>query len=263
MLDGEKICYEASSTKFLIQGSETLEIDDVKNALQNTITGNLKYIEHLGSQMYYVEMENISKEDFKELKREWSAREDVIFTSPVFGEGSYSGYTNSVLVNLKSYDEFPVFEQLAHDYNAEIIYEPVLGFILPHNPHKDAMQVALELYETGLFVYAEPDFIRLWPWGSDPSGTDMITKQRIAFYPNPVNNILYVDFGNLAHTKNSTAIAYNVVLYNSQGNLLRRSKAKDNVVEINVSNLPNGIYFLHIFDENSETLETHKVFVKH
>jgi hypothetical protein len=38
---------------------------------------------------------------------------------------------------------------------------------LPHNPEKDAMQTAVELYETGLFLSAEPNYIHIRPFASD------------------------------------------------------------------------------------------------
>ena len=42
----------------------------------------------------------------------------------------------------------------------------------------------------------------------------------------------------------------NIRLYNKQGNLVR--KAKDDIVQFNVSNLSNDIYYLHIYDGINE-----------
>ena len=44
----------------------------------------------------------------------------------------------------------------------------------------------------------------------------------------------------------STNATYDIRLYDGQGNLLRKTSAEDGMVQFNVSNLPDGNYYLHI-----------------
>ena len=262
----EKPCYEVNETKMLVK-SEKLDTTDIKNSLQNTDYGNLKQVLELGYGVFYVEMQNTSKEKMLELRRQWSEKEDVIWTSPVFGEeGREMSHTNEVVIMLKSKDDYPVLKKIADDYQiVNIKYEDLLSayiLTLPHNPEKDAVKTALELHETGLFVYANPSILWLQALAGIPSGSDIIQERTIALYPNPVNDILYVDIDKTTQAKNNPS-SCTILLYNNQGNIILRTKAEDRTVQFNVSNFPDGIYFLHLYDGNSVTSETFKVLIKH
>ena len=169
---GEKLCYKISESKMLVK-SKTLDTDGIKNALQNTKTGSLRKIDDLDGQLYMVEMQNLRGENLIELVRQWNAREDVIYASPVFGDEMGSegtGYSNEVIVRLKSEDDYPILQKYAEIYHIkDVEYDDLLyayKLTLPHNPQKDAMQTALELYETGLFLYAEPNLFYIRPWAT-------------------------------------------------------------------------------------------------
>jgi hypothetical protein len=82
----------------------------------------------------------------------------------------------------------------------------------------------------------------------------------IIIYPNPAYDMLSIE---IACTQNNSTASYEILLFNSQGNLLRRAQAKENIVQFDVSALPGGIYFLHISNGISAISETHKVIVKH
>jgi hypothetical protein len=267
---GEKTCYEVSATRILVK-STTLDIPGIENALQNPVAGSLKEVYDLGG-LFLVEMTNTGKGDMWNLQRQFSSREDIIFTSPVFGAYPGSGYSNEVLVRIKSKDDYPVLEEYAGAYHIkDIRTEEYLSpetyiLTLPHNSEKDAMQVALELYETGLFVYAEPNGIHLcafeWcPFGPEEGNVNtVIEEQTIVFYPNPVHDILYVDLERIQH---KTSGSYDIRLYNSLGNMCRQAKVTGGTVEISVSNLPDGIYFLMICDGSTQKHEVYKIIVTH
>jgi hypothetical protein len=260
--DGQKVCYEVSATRILVK-SETLDITDIENALRNPVAGSLKNIYDMGDKLFFIEMQNTTKEDMWELQRQFRPREDVTYTSPVFGGAPGSGYANDVIVKLKSQDDYPVLQEYADVYRVKDIksmYGDIYILTLPHNPEKDAMQTALELYETGFFHFAEFNGIWLCPFEWCPFGPEgngniniVSVERTIAFYPNPANDILYVDL------ENKTSIR----LYNSLGKLCRQAKTTGGTVELSVSNLPNGIYFLNIRDESASKSETHKIIVKH
>ncbi len=92
-------------------------------------------------------------------------------------------------------------------------------------------------------------------------------------YPNPVRDILYIDLDAFAElnplkqsSTSSTLISpdpsYDVRLYNVHGNLLRQQKARGGTVEINVSGLLNGIYYLHVYDGVSAQPEVKQIVVQ-
>ena len=75
-------------------------------------------------------------------------------------------------------------------------------------------------------------------------------------YPNPVSNTLYVETGE----QNAT---FDIRLYDGQGNLLRQKKTHSGTVQFSVSNLPNGLYYLHIYDGINETPNMRQIVVEH
>ena len=97
-------------------------------------------------------------------------------------------------------------------------------------------------------------------------------------YPNPTSSTLNVEL-NRQHYSEAQAQAfrdkytggkatrqsptYDIRLYDGQGNMLRQTFTKGNKVEFNVANLPNGIYYLHIYDGVSEKPEIRQIMVRH
>ena len=87
-------------------------------------------------------------------------------------------------------------------------------------------------------------------------------------YPNPVSDILYIDLDRqlLSVARAASAIssdpAFDVRLHDGQGNLLRNANTKGGTVRFNVSDLPVGIYFLHINDGISAMPEIQQVIVE-
>jgi hypothetical protein len=93
-------------------------------------------------------------------------------------------------------------------------------------------------------------------------------------YPNPVSDILYVEINQeaidwvkaLEQTTDRKSLqdpTFDIRLYDHQGNMKRRASSKGGIVEFNVSNLPIGVYYLHIYDGVSETPEIRQIIVEH
>ena len=83
-------------------------------------------------------------------------------------------------------------------------------------------------------------------------------------YPNPVSGILNVDVGSTANTQARTNLTYDVRLYNVLGNMVRQAGITGGgTVRLDVSNLPDGFYYLHIYDGVSQTPELQQIVVKH
>lgn len=85
-------------------------------------------------------------------------------------------------------------------------------------------------------------------------------------YPNPVSDILYIDLGQNAVFSgqlSSGTPTYDIRLYDSRGYMQRRTSAQGGIVQFNVSNLPNGIYFLHIYDNFNKIPAIQQIVVSH
>jgi len=81
-----------------------------------------------------------------------------------------------------------------------------------------------------------------------------IQKQDILIYPNPVNDILYVDFGGMVIEDAEIAI------YDYMGRLVLKQKSQNkSIVPIAVSNLNKGVYFVQV--RSGETQNCKKIVV--
>ncbi len=67
---------------------------------------------------------------------------------------------------------------------------------------------------------------------------------KILIYPNPVRNILHIDFGSVI-TEN---VSFEI--YNTLGQTVKRNNLEFNLNEINVSDLNKGMYFLRLHSAN-------------
>ena len=88
-------------------------------------------------------------------------------------------------------------------------------------------------------------------------------------YPNPVSDILHIDIDQYKIEmdnvigKSQQTINFDIRLYDGQGNMLRQTFSKDGTVQFNVSNLLNGIYYLHIYDGINDKPEMKQIVVQH
>jgi subtilisin family serine protease len=165
----KKMYLKVSETKLLVV-SEKLDATGIKSVIENTHVDKIKEIIDMGG-MFYIEMQHKSIENIQKLLFQLNANEDVVYASLVLWDDRNiegASYTNEVRVCLKSKEDFPVLQKFAENYQIkEIIANEFDEFryilILPHNPQKDAMDVAFELHETELFEYAIPNLICFWP----------------------------------------------------------------------------------------------------
>ena len=104
-------------------------------------------------------------------------------------------------------------------------------------------------------------------------GAENIPSRYVSVYPNPANNILTVEIdeeaaalireNRLGSQSNKITPTYDIRLHNIMGVIVRSEKTKDTKVEFDVSNLPNGFYFLYVYDGIIPTPEFHTVVVSH
>jgi len=84
-------------------------------------------------------------------------------------------------------------------------------------------------------------------------------------YPNPVKDILNIEIlaevDAMLRTKGNPN--YDIRLYNSMGSLVRQTTTRSANMQFNVSHLPNGTYYLHIYNGINEKPEIKQIIVQH
>ena len=91
-----------------------------------------------------------------------------------------------------------------------------------------------------------------------------VNRSASPVYPNPVDDILYVEVGSNADPNaRNAAPAYDIRLYDGRGIQVLQKSANGGTIQLDVSRLPDGIYYLHIYDGVSSTPEMHQIIVKH
>ena len=88
----------------------------------------------------------------------------------------------------------------------------------------------------------------------------------IIAYPNPVDDILTIEIDTDAAQSFLSVqgnLNFDVRLYDGQGNLLHQQKSKGETVQFNVSNLPYGLYYLHVYDGVNSTPEMLPIIIEH
>ena len=82
---------------------------------------------------------------------------------------------------------------------------------------------------------------------SSPIANDQIqineNNENVLVYPNPTNNVLYI--------KSNQPIE-SIFLYDITGKNIIKKQTKNNFNQLDISNLRNGIYVLHLVDENQK-----------
>jgi len=108
---------------------------------------------------------------------------------------------------------------------------------------------------------------------SKPFTTKSCSSSVMAF-PNPASDILNIEFdqevieqAKSIEQTNFRSITqdatYEIRLYDRYGILLRQAQTRGEKVEFNVTNLSNGMYFLHIYNGINERPEMRKIIIQH
>jgi hypothetical protein len=72
----------------------------------------------------------------------------------------------------------------------------------------------------------------------------------VLVYPNPVDDILYIEIDPqvFAGSRSRIPLTYDFRLYDTYGIQVRRTSISNGKTQFDMSNLPKGMYFLHIYD---------------
>ena len=93
--------------------------------------------------------------------------EHVLYRMPSYKSGESNRFvTHTFMVKLKDSDDLSVLQNMAEQYNAEIVKEDFLPlwYLLVCNlpSSSNAMDIANRFHESGKFEYAEPNFMGGW-----------------------------------------------------------------------------------------------------
>ena len=124
---------------------------------------------------------------------------------------------------------------------------------------KNSSGMVLSSNSKNIIIYGYPlILLPLLSPGAPDNPTEDVENNFIKVYPNPTGNILNVEI-----EAETTEITYDIRLYDGQGNMLRNAKTKGGTIEFNVANLPNGIYYLHVYDGVNGTPEIQQIVIEH
>jgi hypothetical protein len=86
-------------------------------------------------------------------------------------------------------------------------------------------------------------------------------------YPNPANDVINIVIdtkeASLFESSKPAPASYDIRLYDGQGIMRRKTNTVSKTTQFNVSDLPNGIYFIHVYDGVNSNPEIQKVLVTH
>lgn len=94
--------------------------------------------------------------------------------------------------------------------------------------NKNAVELSLSPKSHNIMILGNPSSVRT-----------TLTQNTVNVYPNPTNNILYVDFDNLIDEAN-------LKLYNTLGEIIINQNTTSKNNYLNISNLARGFYYLNI-----------------
>lgn len=84
------------------------------------------------------------------------------------------------------------------------------------------------------------------------------------------SNILYIKFDmnqfneSIHKTYSAKKLSFDIRIYNSlSGNLVKQARSSGEDIQLDISNIPDGIYIVHIYDGISDTPYIQKIAVKH
>jgi hypothetical protein len=98
---------------------------------------------------------------------------------------------------------------------------------------------------------------------------DVVDWSPVSAYPNPASGILNIeiDVSAVATSSNAKGLnaapTYDIRLYDGLGNIVRQQRTKSNTIQFNINSLPNGTYYLHIYDGISNKPEITQIMVQH
>jgi subtilisin family serine protease len=167
-IGGEKSYLEVSPNKILVQFEEKADTNAIKSIVQRNTSFRLSEISKTDYKgLNLINFFDTDKIKIIELMKQWKNKEEILYSGVVFinKEGKeIAAITNQIIVRLKHGNDYPVLQKTIIPYDISHITRNEFDgntclLKINYSSEKDALQIANELYETGLFEYAEPDLL--------------------------------------------------------------------------------------------------------
>jgi hypothetical protein len=167
-IGGEKNYFEISPNKILVQFEEKADTNAIKSIIQRNTSFRLSEISKTDYKGFHlINFFDTDKTKIIELMKQWKNKEEILYSGVVFinKEGKeIAAITNQIIVRLKHRNDYSVLQKAIIPYDINNITrnefdDNICLLKINYSSEKDAMQIANELYETGLFEYAEPDLL--------------------------------------------------------------------------------------------------------
>lgn len=167
-VDGKARYYKVSPDKVLVQNFDnSADTTKIRNFLQKTNLNAKKTTKMYNGEFMVVDLENGSKKNVTNLIEQWNVLETNAYVSPVISwEDNFemSVVSNQILVRAKHENDYSLLAEKLQSYNVKAIELCDLDnkrYLITINDaqRKNSLQIANELYESGLFEYAEPNML--------------------------------------------------------------------------------------------------------
>ncbi|MDR2585505.1 MAG: S8 family serine peptidase [Prevotellaceae bacterium] len=168
-VNGEKRFFEISSNQIIAQFDEKLTYDDIKNLLEKETSLQMSGIEGTNYKKFkLVSFTGMNKEAItKFIEQQKGNDKAILFRSYVFTDEKgkdLSALTDTVIVRLKKERDLLVLKDAVVKYKIDTVSQCefdslTYSLIVNYSSNKNAMKIANELNETGLFDYVEPDLL--------------------------------------------------------------------------------------------------------
>jgi hypothetical protein len=184
---------------------------------------------------------------------------------------SWEVYTKVYKPTYPNYEWQKIGKATSYQPNGTLTLNPNTVYF---NDHEYALDIKVKtVLNPGGQIYSESDFYIYCPTCSLHFSYDTISLTRafapavnINAYPSPGSSVLNVEIDASAYDQGSIAEqpVFEIRLISLTGvQILRTTGRGNDVTRLNVSNIPNDIYMLHVYDGTGAKLETRKVILSH
>ena len=166
---GKVYLKEISNSKILVKFRDDLSISKKNEILK--LNNALKQLNATGNHSKRFNIikvtENLSSIEILELLDELRKNPDIIYANPYYisESGNLLAYTNQIAIKLLSGSDYEKLVSLVESLNLLILHEDkytsnLFYLEVPQNSTFNTLEVANYLFETGLFEFSEPNFVR-------------------------------------------------------------------------------------------------------
>jgi subtilisin family serine protease len=163
---GEKQYLNVSPDKVLVRFTENTEANTVKAAIAKNTSFQVTDISKADKKgQHLVRFAGTDTVQTMQLTKQW--KDSILYATPVFidREGKeMAALTNQIIICLKQEADSLVLQESLANYAVYNLRQDEFDvrkylFNVNHTSEKNAMEIANELYETGLFDFVEPDLL--------------------------------------------------------------------------------------------------------